>query len=108
MALLVPATLNLSLKITVRNDKSKKKKIFFDNYPNNCHKIAICFLLFKPILTIVGHHFLFFFSKLRHMKLVHPHIVTNSPSISPEVGELEAHETASLTSSHNGDNGLNK
>lgn len=42
------------------------------------------------------------------MKLVHPHIVTNSPSISPEVGELEAHETSSLTSSHNGDNGLNK
>ncbi|XP_065358775.1 zinc finger protein ush [Calliphora vicina] len=44
---------------------------------------------------------------LRHMKLVHPHIVPNSPSISPEVGDLDTTETASLSSSHNGDNNMN-
>ncbi|KAM7352744.1 zinc finger protein ush isoform 2-T4 [Cochliomyia hominivorax] len=44
---------------------------------------------------------------LRHMKLVHPHIMPNSPSISPEVGDIDNTETASLSSSHNGDNGMN-
>ncbi|XP_037819796.1 zinc finger protein ush [Lucilia sericata] len=44
---------------------------------------------------------------LRHMKLVHPHVIPNSPSISPEVGDLETTETASLSSSHNGDNNMN-
>ncbi|KNC30202.1 Zinc finger protein ush [Lucilia cuprina] len=44
---------------------------------------------------------------LRHMKLVHPHVIPNSPSISPEVGDLDTTETASLSSSHNGDNNMN-
>uniref|UniRef100_A0A1I8NX40 Zinc finger protein ush n=1 Tax=Stomoxys calcitrans TaxID=35570 RepID=A0A1I8NX40_STOCA len=44
---------------------------------------------------------------LRHMKLVHPHIITNSPSISPEAGDLETAETNSLSGSLNGDNGIN-
>uniref|UniRef100_A0A1A9WUM3 Zinc finger protein ush n=1 Tax=Glossina brevipalpis TaxID=37001 RepID=A0A1A9WUM3_9MUSC len=44
---------------------------------------------------------------LRHMKLVHPHIVTNSPSMSPEDGDLEIADVGSVTSSVNGDNNVN-
>uniref|UniRef100_A0A1B0G172 Zinc finger protein ush n=1 Tax=Glossina morsitans morsitans TaxID=37546 RepID=A0A1B0G172_GLOMM len=45
---------------------------------------------------------------LRHMKLLHPHIATNSPSMSPETGDLEIADVGSVASSLNGDNNVNR